>query len=76
MSTDLPTADAASLPPPGLCAVVADMVAELRRSLLGRYHPERHYMRGPGPAWRANRHVPTSRPAIAPINCARTKPGT
>jgi hypothetical protein len=24
----------------------------LLRSLAGTYHPERHYMRGPGPKWR------------------------
>ena len=26
---------------------------EFTRDTLGRYRPERHYMRGPGPAWRA-----------------------
>ena len=26
------------------------MVAGLRRDLFGAYRPERHYMRGPGPA--------------------------
>ena len=26
---------------------------QLLRPLLEPYHPERHYMRGPGPAWRA-----------------------
>ena len=25
----------------------------LMRDLFGTYHPERHYMRGPGPKWRA-----------------------
>lgn len=25
----------------------------LRNRLFSGYHPERHYMRGPGPAWRA-----------------------
>ena len=25
----------------------------LTRDLFTHYHPERHYMRGPGPAWRA-----------------------
>jgi hypothetical protein len=25
------------------------------------YRPEQHYMRGPGPAWRA-KHVPSSHP--------------
>ena len=57
MFTNRHTADAASPPPPGLRAAVADMVAELRRSLFGGYRPERHYMRGPGPAWKAKRAV-------------------
>jgi len=26
---------------------------ELTRDTLGSYRPERHYMRGPGPAWHA-----------------------
>jgi hypothetical protein len=26
---------------------------ELTRDAVGSYRPERHYMRGPGPAWRA-----------------------
>jgi hypothetical protein len=29
------------------------LFAELRRDLSRRYRPERHYMRGPGPAWSA-----------------------
>jgi hypothetical protein len=28
----------------------ADLFASLK-NLFARYHPERHYMRGPGPAW-------------------------
>ncbi len=28
----------------------------IRAALSGRYRPERHYMRGPGPKWRA-KHV-------------------
>jgi hypothetical protein len=39
-----------SPPAPGLWIVLTDMVARLRRDLCGSYHPERHYMRGPGPA--------------------------
>jgi hypothetical protein len=38
---------------PGLWSELSDMVACLRRDVLGGYRPERHYMRGPGPAWRA-----------------------
>ena len=30
----------------------ADLVSTLKHMFDG-YHPERHYMRGPGPAWRA-----------------------
>jgi hypothetical protein len=38
---------------PGLWSELSDMVACLRRDVLGSYRPERHYMRGPGPACRA-----------------------
>lgn len=27
--------------------------SELRRTIFDPYRPERHYMRGPGPKWRA-----------------------
>jgi hypothetical protein len=37
----------------GFWSELSDMVARLRRDLTAGYHPERHYMRGPGPAWRA-----------------------
>jgi hypothetical protein len=30
-----------------------DMIFGIRRDLCGSYRPERHYMRGPGPACRA-----------------------
>jgi hypothetical protein len=39
----------------GLWAELSDMVARLRRELFAGYHPERHYMRGPGPACRTKR---------------------
>ncbi len=39
--------------PPGLWSALSDMVAGLHRDLFSTYRPERHYMRGPGPAWRA-----------------------
>jgi hypothetical protein len=42
-----------SPPTPGLWTALLDMVARLRRDLCGAYHPERHYMRGCGPAWHA-----------------------
>jgi hypothetical protein len=31
---------------------------ELTRDIGGRYRPERHYMRGPGPKWRAKHGLP------------------
>jgi hypothetical protein len=31
---------------------------ELTRDLSGPYRPERHYMRGPGPKWRAKHGLP------------------
>ena len=34
----------------GLWSELSDMAARLRRDLFASYHPERHYMRGPGPA--------------------------
>jgi hypothetical protein len=37
----------------GLWSELSDMVARLRHDFSTGYHPERHYMRGPGPAWRA-----------------------
>jgi hypothetical protein len=54
MQTERTLTQGPSLPPaPGLWAELSDMVARLRRDVLGGYRPERHYMRGPGPAWRA-----------------------
>jgi hypothetical protein len=37
----------------GLWAELSGMVARLRREWSAGYRPERHYMRGPGPACRA-----------------------
>jgi hypothetical protein len=31
---------------------------ELTRDIGGPYRPERHYMRGPGPKWRAKHGLP------------------
>ena len=38
----------------------ANTVQDLRNALFGSYRPEHHYMRGPGPRWRA-KHSQTSR---------------
>lgn len=42
---------AALLPHP--FAALGHALDKLRHRLFVGYHPERHYMRGPGPAWRA-----------------------
>jgi hypothetical protein len=46
---------AALLPRPfaGLGHAIDAFWQHLTRHLFYSYHPERHYMRGPGPAWRA-----------------------
>ena len=46
---------------PGLARDFAEMVRTVR-SLFNPYRPELHYMRGPGPAWRA-KHAPGPAPA-------------
>jgi hypothetical protein len=42
---------------PRTCAyighIVRDFWYDLTRDAIRPYHPEQHYMRGPGPAWRA-----------------------
>ena len=38
---------------PRLLSVVAMLWRTLRRDLTDPYRPELHYMRGPGPKWRA-----------------------
>jgi hypothetical protein len=41
---------------PSLRAAVADLWRVVSGDLFDTYHPERHYMRGPGPKWHA-KHV-------------------
>ncbi len=50
MQTALPSTTLRRRPAPRLFATLADVFAGLRRDLFGAYRPERHYMRGPGPA--------------------------
>ena len=38
---------------PSIGKAVADLWHSVTTDLFGTYHPERHYMRGPGPKWRA-----------------------
>ncbi|WP_424627691.1 hypothetical protein [Bradyrhizobium sp. SYSU BS000235] len=37
----------------GALAAIAGFWREFLRAAFNPYHPEQHYMRGPGPAWRA-----------------------
>jgi hypothetical protein len=45
----------------GLFGEFADLFASLK-NLFTRYHPERHYMRGPGPAWQTKHGGSRSEP--------------
>jgi hypothetical protein len=47
----------ALIPLTGLGRLVAAVWAEMSRDVAHPYRPERHYMRGPGPAWHA-KHDP------------------
>ena len=38
---------------PSLRKALADLWHTLTKDLADHYHPERHYMRGPGPKWHA-----------------------
>jgi hypothetical protein len=38
---------------PLVSAAIASMWRSLRKDLFDTYRPEQHYMRGPGPRWRA-----------------------
>jgi hypothetical protein len=38
---------------PALCVAVRSFFRSLKQALFDTYRPERHYMRGPGPKWRA-----------------------
>ena len=52
---------------PGVLADVVEFVQDLARSLFDPYRPELHYMRGPGPKWRAKQ-------APAPARQVRATP--
>ena len=45
---------------PTLRTTVVDLWHTVTSDLFNTYHPERHYMRGPGPKWR-EKHAQTSR---------------
>jgi hypothetical protein len=43
---------------PSIGKAVADLWRIVTTDLFGTYRPERHYMRGPGPKWRAKHARP------------------
>ena len=43
---------------------VADLWHTVTTDLFGTYRPERHYMRGPGPKWRAKHATIVSEPDL------------
>jgi hypothetical protein len=45
---------------PGLIGEIREFWHQFIVAAFHPYRPEQHYMRGPGPAWRA-KHVPSSR---------------
>ena len=51
---------------PTLGKAVVDVWLAMTSQLFDSYHPERHYMRGPGPKWRAKHAQPkiTSEPDL------------
>lgn len=42
---------------PDLAAELGELLRKIAQALLDPYRPELHYMRGPGPKWRA-KHAP------------------
>jgi len=61
---------------PGVAADLADLFRNLARALFDPYRPELHYMRGPGPKWRAKHATPTviypvAVPALVPVRIKR-----
>jgi hypothetical protein len=50
---------------PWLAAEIADLFQALAKALFDRYRPELHYMRGPGPKWRAKHELPRASGSVA-----------
>jgi hypothetical protein len=48
---------------PRVAVAIALLWRSLTRDLLSGYRPELHYMRGPGPKWRAKHESPRSNAA-------------
>ena len=49
---------------PSIGRAVVDLWHTVTTDLFGTYRPERHYMRGPGPKWRAKHASVTSEPDL------------
>lgn len=49
---------------PGLSRDLAELIGALK-CLVDPYRPEAHYMRGPGPKWRAKHAPPTSADTVS-----------
>ena len=49
---------------PQVSVAIASLWRSLRKDLFDTYHPERHYMRGPGPKWHA-KHARPQAPEMA-----------
>jgi hypothetical protein len=44
---------------------IASLWRSLRKDLFDTYRPELHYMRGPGPKWRAKHATPNENPGYS-----------
>ena len=55
---------AANRKSPSIGKAVADLWLTVTSQLFDSYHPERHYMRGPGPKWRAKHAGVVSEPDL------------
>jgi hypothetical protein len=62
---------------PGLVTDIADLLRNLADALFDSYRPELHYMRGPGPKWRAKHDRSRAAKAVAaPVLISARAAGT
>jgi len=50
---------------PSLGKAIVDLWRNVTSGMFDTYHPEQHYMRGPGPKWRAKHHGAHGEPDLA-----------
>lgn len=62
VAQDFAIATQASRPAPRVARVIARKWRTLTKGLFDSYHPERHYMRGPGPKWHEKHAYAPARP--------------